>query len=427
VSQKLPEGDLDHGQAVALRPEPNALTRVEIAQLETWAPHGQSRRLHGRITLLLIGVVLGVGVNRLFESFYSDRPAVEAIGPAPSDNDAAFIRVGNRIVVPPTSPLRARLIVEPAVAHKVARSLTLPAQVEADPAKTVKVLPPVTGRVIELKVRLGERVMEGQELAVIDSSDLAQAYADEDKARATVAYARKALDRQLGLEKIGGGATKEREQAQNDHTQALAELERAQARLRSIGALTNDDRKTRLLSLKSPISGSVIDLQIAPGAFLNDSAATAMTIANLDTVWVTANVPEKDISFVSENQPVSVTFSAYPEMIRSGNVLFVSDVIEPDTRRAKVRIGFENSNRSLKPGMFAKASFVAPAKEVLLVPTSALLMSNDRTSIFVEIEPWAFERRDADVEYQDDTTAVVKNGLQAGERVIVKGGIVLND
>jgi cobalt-zinc-cadmium efflux system membrane fusion protein len=289
------------------------------------------------------------------------------------------------------------------------------------------VLPPVTGRVVELKVRLGERVVEGQELAVIDSSDLAQAYADEDKARATVALTKKALDRQLGLEKIGGIATKDREQAQNDYTQALVELERAQARLRAIGASGNDDRKSRLLSLKSPIAGSVIDLQIAPGAFLNDSAAAAMTIANLDTVWVTANVPEKDISFVFENQPVTVTFSAYPEMIRSGSVLFVSDVLEPDTRRAKVRIGFENSNRSLKPGMFAKASFVAPAKEVLLVPTSALLMSNDRTSIFVEIEPWAFERRDADVEYQDDTTAMVKNGLQAGERVIVKGGIVLND
>jgi membrane fusion protein, heavy metal efflux system len=423
----LPEVKPEHAQVVELPSEPNTLTRVENGQLEMWAPLGHPRRFRGRIALLLIGMVLGIGADRLVGSFYRNFAAVQTVAPTPSGNDAAFTREGKRIVIPPTSQLRARLVVEPAVAQKISRTLVLPAQVEADPAKTVKVLPPVTGRVVELKVRLGERVVEGQELAVIDSSDLAQAFADEDKARASVALTKKALDRQLGLEKIGGAATKEREQAQNDYTQALAELERAQARLRSIGAPADDKGKTRLLSLKAPVSGSVTDLQIAPGAFLNDSAAAAMTIANLDTVWVTANVPEKDISFVSENQPVTVTFSAYPEMNRSGNVLFVSDVLEPDTRRAKVRIGFENSSRSLKPGMFAKASFVAPAKEVLLVPTSALLMSNDRTSIFVEIEPWTFERRDAEVEYQDDTTAVVKTGLRAGERIIVRGGIVLND
>jgi cobalt-zinc-cadmium efflux system membrane fusion protein len=163
------------------------------------------------------------------------------------------------------------------------------------------------------------------------------------------------------------------------------------------------------------------------GAFVNDPTAPMMTIANLDTVWVTANVPEKDTSFVSKDQPVSVTFPAYPGKVYEGKVLFVSDVLEPDTRRTKVRIAFDNPDRSLKPGMFANVSFSAPMISRLVVPTSALLMSNDRTSVFAEVEPWTFVRRDVVTEYEEGNAAVILSGLNPGERVIVKGAVVFND
>jgi cobalt-zinc-cadmium efflux system membrane fusion protein len=152
-----------------------------------------------------------------------------------------------------------------------------------------------------------------------------------------------------------------------------------------------------------------------------------MTIANLDTIWVTANVPEKDISFVYNGQTVNVTFPSYPGKVFSGKVLFVSDVVEPDTRRTKVRIAFDNPDKMMKPNMFANATFVAPAMSQLIVPTSALLMTNDRTSVFVEVAEWAFERRDVDVAYQEGATAAVKMGLQPGERIVVKGAVRLND
>jgi cobalt-zinc-cadmium efflux system membrane fusion protein len=299
--------------------------------------------------------------------------------------------------------------------------------VEADPSRTVKVMPPVTGRVIDLKVQLGGRVVQGQELAVIDSGDLAQVYADIEKARSTLTLTKKALDRQMNLEKAGGAAIKDREQAQSDYAQAVAEFERSESRLRAMGIPADQKEQSRLLSVKAPVSGSVIDLQVAPGAFLNDATAAMMTIANLDTIWVTANVPEKDTAFVSTDQPVRVTFPAYPDMVFDGKVLFVSDVLEPDTRRTKVRIAFGNPNRALKPGMFANAKFSAPSVSRLVVPTSALLMSNDRTSIFVEVAPWTFERRDVQTDYEEGDTAIIKSNLKPGERVIVKGGVVLND
>jgi cobalt-zinc-cadmium efflux system membrane fusion protein len=303
----------------------------------------------------------------------------------------------------------------------------LPAIVEADPSRTVRVMPPVTGRVTELKAQLGGRVAQGDVLAVIDSGDLAQAFSDIEKARATVTFTKKALDRQTGLEKAGGGAVKDREQAQSDYDQAVSELGRAETRLRAIGVPADQKEQSRLLSIKAPVSGSVIDLQAAPGAYLNDPTAAMMTIANLDTIWVTANVPEKDIAFIFAGQTAKVAFRSYPGDLFTGKVLFVSDVVEPDTRRNKVRIAFDNPDRILKPNMFADARFEAPAASRLMVPTAALLMTNDTTSVFVEVSDWAFERRNVEIAYQEGAAVAIKSGLRPGDRVVVKGGVRLND
>jgi cobalt-zinc-cadmium efflux system membrane fusion protein len=329
--------------------------------------------------------------------------------------------------VPEGSPLRPRLGVAAVEMTEVAHKLVLPAIVEADPARTVKVLTPVTGRVTDLKVQLGARVAKGQELAVIDSGDLQQAYSDDEKARAQLKLTKQGLDRLLMLEKTSAASAKDREQAQSDYAQAQSEFERSELRLRSIGVSFEQKDEMRLLSLKAPVSGSIIDLQIAPGAVLNDATAAVMTIANLDTVWVTANVPEKDTALVATDQPVDVSFPAYPGQTLRGTVLFISDVLDPDTRRNKVRIAFDNPNKAFKPGMFATAAFIAPPMPRLVVPTSALLMTNDTTSVFVEVADWAFERRTVEIANQEGATAVIRSGLSPGDRVVVKGGVRLND
>jgi cobalt-zinc-cadmium efflux system membrane fusion protein len=105
----------------------------------------------------------------------------------------------------------------------------------------------------------------------------------------------------------------------------------------------------------------------------------------------------------------------------------VSDVLEPDTRRTKVRIAFDNPDKAFKPNMFANAEFEAPKMSRLIVPTSALLMANDRTSVFVEVGDWAFARRDIETEYQEGGHTIIKSGLRPEDRVVVKGGVRLND
>jgi cobalt-zinc-cadmium efflux system membrane fusion protein len=373
--------------------------------------------------LVLIGLIAGVAGERLIVPSKSNTE-VDRTEPAAQ---APFSRIGNRIVVPPSSLLRSKLVVEDAATKEVARELVLPAVVEADPARTVNVMPPVTGVVVDLMAQLGGRVVKGEQLAVIDSSDLAQAISDEEKARSALKLTKQTLDRLLILEKTSAIAVKDREQAQSDYAQAQSELERTDARLRAIGAPMDQKANSRLLSVKSPVSGSVISLQVAPGAYLNDPTAAMMTIANLDTVWVTANVPEKDVSFIFTGQTVKVAFASYPDRVFNGKVLFISDVIEPDTRRNKVRIAFENADKALKPNMFANVTFVAPSVTRIMVPNSALLMTNDRTSVFVEVASWAFERRDVEIAYQEGAAAAIKSGLEPGERVVVKGGVRLND
>jgi membrane fusion protein, heavy metal efflux system len=194
-----------------------------------------------------------------------------------------------------------------------------------------------------------------------------------------------------------------------------------------MGVPADQKEQSRLLTLKAPAAGSVIDLQAAQGAFLNDPTAAIMTIANLSTVWVTANVPERDTALVTTGQDVDVVFSAYPGEVFAGKVLFISDVLDPDTRRTKIRIVFENPDMKLKPNMFADATFLAPRQMLQVVPTRALVLKEETDRVFVEVAPWTFEPRPVEVGFQQGDQAVVEHGLKAGERIVVKGGVLLND
>jgi len=377
------------------------------------------------LAMVLIAAVVGAGIYRLMSNSWGDPARAQA--PGARESAPLLIKEGQRITIPPGSPLRGKLVIATVAEKEIQRTLVLPAVVEADPARTVKVLPPVAGRVVELKVELGARVAKGDVLAVIESGDLAMAFSDAEKARAAEKLTKLTLDRLLALEKTAAIAVKDREQAQNDYAQAQAELQRTETRLRAIGVPAGSTEPTRLLAMKAPMAGSVIDLQMAPGAFLNDPTASVSTIANLDTIWVTANVPEKDTALVAKDQSVEVVFTAYPGEVFRGRVLFVSDVLDPDTRRTKVRTAFQNPDVRLKPNMFANATFLAPKRDLPVIPTTALILRNETDQVFVEVEPWVFEARPVEVGFQQGDQAIVTGGLKAGERVVVKDGVLLND
>ena len=347
-------------------------------------------------------------------------------GSAPEETPG-LVHKGGQIFVPEKSPLRQRLTVLAAPAESKGILIRAPGTVESDPARTVTVLPPGAGRVREIKVALGDHVQRGQALVTIDSPDLAQAYADNDKAASAARLAAKNLGYQEAQFKIGAAAQKDLEQARSDNQQAVAEYTRTREHLRAIGAPAEARGDARLMTVRAPVAGSVTALSVAHGATINDDTQPLMTIADLSVVWVTALVAETDVANVARGQEAQVSVDAYPGKTLRGKVLFVSDVIEPDSRRDKTRIAFENPDGLLKPNMFATVTLHGPTLQRVVLPSSALLMNNDRTSVFVATAPWTFERRTVEPLLEESSQVAIASGVQPGEQVVVKGGILLND
>jgi cobalt-zinc-cadmium efflux system membrane fusion protein len=344
----------------------------------------------------------------------------------PQSEAPLIVRRGEQIIVPESSPLRSRLAVTAARADTINAKQVLPGIVESDPSRTAAVLTPLGGRVLEIRAALGDHVHKGQVLAVIDSPDLAQAYADDGRAEDTLQLTKKNLERQEEQFKLGTASARDLDQARSDRAQAAAEYARTQSRLKVIGVPSGGKRSSQL-SVEAPVDGSVTTLTVARGNMINDPTQPIMTVADLSTVWVTALVPEKDVGAVSKDQDAEVQLDAYPGRTLRGKVLFVSDVIEPDSRRDKLRIAFPNPDTALKPNMFATVTLSGSKQTRVLLPTSALLMNNDRTTVFVATAPWTFERRTVKPELDEGTTVALDSGVQAGEQVVVKGGILLND
>jgi membrane fusion protein, heavy metal efflux system len=370
----------------------------------------------------------GVGFGALFLIIFLTHGFGWMGGAGKSSSGAEpMLRQGDKIVIPEGSALRARLSVMPAPLQAVNAKLVLPGVVESDPARTAAVLTPLGGRVVALKVALGDRVTRGQVLAVIDSPDLGQAFEDDDKAADTARLTEKNLGRQEAQNKLGVASDRDLDQARSDHAQAAAEYTRTQARLKILGVPPGDRASSRMLTVSAPMSGSVTALAVAPGNMINDPTQPMMSIADLSTVWVTALVPEKDVAAVSKNQDAEIVLVAYPDRVLHGKVLFVSAVIEPDSRRNKIRIAFDNQDYALKPNMFATVTLTGAAQSQVVLPSSALLMNNDRTSVFVATAPWTFERRNVETTLEEGSSVAIRSGVAAGEQVVVKGGILLND
>lgn len=356
---------------------------------------------------------------------------------------APLVRRGDRVEVPPASPVRARLRIAAAAHHSVRRSLEAPAEVEADPARLARVTAPLPGRIVQLFVRFGDKVQKGQPIFEIDSPDLVGAQTDYLRARSALAQAERTLARQQDLRQAGIGAVREVEQAQTDRDLSRSELERAALRLKllgidvSVGAAPGTTAPParvdgggvlgRPLTVRAPLSGRVVEYHVAPGEYRSELAEPLMTIADLSTVWVTASVQEKDIRRVQQGEDAVVTLAAYAGEKWTGKVLFVGDLLKPETRTIPVRVALDNEDRRLRPGMFGSVRFTENAAPELVVPTTAIVLLGDASFVFVETAPGAFlfERRRVTPGAQFENLTSITDGLRVGERVVGENAILL--
>ena len=327
------------------------------------------------------------------------------------------------IAVPADSPLRAKLVVAAADTRDVRPKLLVAASVEADPARLAKITPPLTGRVKNLFVRQGEIVKKGQPLFELDAPDLVAARADFLRARSVLLQAEQVLRRQKDLLEHSIAAQRDVEEAQTAFDVARDDLDRAGVRLRLLGI--DSGGLDAPLTVRSPLAGQVLSLATAPGEFRNDSTTPLLVVADLTSLWVTASVPERDVDRVRPGDEARIQVAAFGDRTFSGRVLFIESVLDTDTRTAKVRIQLENHDLRLKPGMFATVAFVGAPVPSLVVPTTALFVSQAASYVWVEKSPWSFVRREVELGAQERESAIVIKGLASGERIVVKNGALL--
>lgn len=350
-------------------------------------------------------------------------PGARANTPAHSTDP---VREGNFITVPEASPLRTQLQVQTIVEQALERPIEVPGTIEPDAAKLVKIVPPMPGRIVRLHAALGDVVRKGDPLFTLDSAELSAAQGEASKARAALLEAKLNLDRQRTLFEAEIAARKDYEQAQLAYAQANSDAVTTAAQLAQLGAGTAP-QSHRQYTMHAPLAGRVIELEGAQGGFWNDNGAPVMTVADLSTVYLAASVSEKDIASIFVGQPAEILLNAYPGKPVTGKVRYIGEILDPDTRTVKVRVAIDNTDGRYRPGLFAKVIFAGEKHAALLVPPTALLQSGLYTRVLVEKAPLRFEPRVVTTGAHADGQVEILAGLKAGERIVVKNGVLLHD
>jgi cobalt-zinc-cadmium efflux system membrane fusion protein len=301
-------------------------------------------------------------------------------------------------------------------------TLTANASITPDVNRTIHVTSQGSGRVVDLKVRLGDAVKKGQVLLSIFSPDLAAAFSDYQKALADERIAKKALDRAQLLFERGAMAEKDLQVAQNAEEKAKVDVTTSEQKLRVLGGDPSQPSPT--LELRAPVSGTIVEQNVAgfEGVKSLDNTPNLFTIADLSQVWVVCDVFENDLSDVHIGDAATVRLNAFPDRTFKGTIVDISRVLDPSTRAAKVRIVLANPNGLFRPGMFAVANFrsrrVRPA---LVVPGTALMRLHDKDWVFRKESPNRFRRVEVHVNGSTpDGMQEIRDGLKADDEVVLK-------
>ncbi len=255
--------------------------------------------------------------------------------------------------------------------------------VSPDVNRTIHVTSLGGGRVIDLKVKLGDTVTKGQTLLVISSPDLASAMSDYQKAKADEVLSHKALDRAQMLFDRGAIAAKDLEVAQDAEDKAKVDLQTAEQHVRVLGA--DPANPSPLINLKAPESGTIVEQNVAgfEGVKSLDNTPNLFTIANLAEVWIVCDVFENDLGEVHLGDAAEIRLNAFPDRVFKGNVADISRVLDPNTRSAKVRIVLGNADGALRPGMYAVATFRSrKLTNRIVVPATAIMRLHDKDWVF---------------------------------------------
>jgi membrane fusion protein, heavy metal efflux system len=301
----------------------------------------------------------------------------------------------------------------------------------------VQVFTPYQGRIIALFAKIGDDVKKGQTLFTIDSPDLLQAESTLIAAAGVRELDNKNLDRLRDLYTTRAVSQRDVEQATSDAQTAEGNLRAARDAVRIFGKTDADiDRiiaersADSTLIVPSPISGRITARDAGPGLFVQPGNAPApYTVADIDTMWMLANVPEGDSPTLKIGQPVQVKVDAFPGRVFDAHVTTIGATVDANTRRVLVRSEVKDPQHELRSGMFA--DFVIRVGGPIRSPAVALdgvVREGDGTmTAWVTADRRHFTRRLVKIGEQRDGYWQILNGVQAGELVATEGALFLSN
>lgn len=357
---------------------------------------------------------------------------------AKADNGHSTPLPPGQVAFPEDSPKLKMIQVKPVSQAEVpTEEVTAPGKVEANPNRTSHVSLPVPGRLITVSVRIGDFVREGQPLVTVESPDVdtalsahLQAMAGVTQAKSAVTKAQADLDRTRDLFSHDAVAHKEVINAEAVLTQSKAGLEQADAtveqsrrRLAILGV--QPGKFGQRMSIQAPISGKVLEMDIVPGEYRNDVSQSMMTIADLSTVWITADVPESSIRLVKVGDAVRIELAAYPGETFTGKVKQIADLVDPQTRTIKVRAEMVNRDGRLRPEMFGRIRLTGAMGSKPVIPATAVVEGEGTNSVWREIGAGKFQKTAISLGERTGDQIAVLSGLKPGDRIVVDGVMLL--
>jgi cobalt-zinc-cadmium efflux system membrane fusion protein len=316
-----------------------------------------------------------------------------------------------------------------ATSREAPSELTVTGVVNADVARAVPVISLASGRVVEIRARLGDQVQKGQLLMRIRSGDISSAFSDYRKAMADEALARTQFERAKLLYDKGAIAQKDLEVAQDTEDKAVVDVQTTAEHLRVLGVDT-DQSPGATVDIFAPVAGVITEQNVtnAAGVKTLDNSPNLFTISDLSWVWVVCDVYENDQATLHMGDSAEIHLNAYPNRVLTGRISNVLPVLDPTIRTAKVRIEVSNPG-VLRLGMFVTATFRGQRGETrAVVPATALVHLHDRDFVY---EPTATTGRFQRVEVVGGNMLPgnlqdVLSGLTPGARVVTNGLVFAN-
>jgi cobalt-zinc-cadmium efflux system membrane fusion protein len=296
-----------------------------------------------------------------------------------------------------------------------------------DISRSVPVVTLASGRVVDIRARLGDTVQKDQVLLQIRSDDIGLGFDAYRKAVSDELLARKQLDRTKDLYQHGAAAVQDVEVAQDNEDDAKTTLDTATEHLKLLG--NDPDRPpSGIVDILAPVSGVITDQEVTIAATVQAySTPNPFTISDLTNIWIVCDVYENDMADVRLDEPTDIKLTAFPNRVFKGKVSNIGSILDPNIRTAKVRIEVPNPGLIMRPGMFATATLYSLTKQTFTsVPSSAILHLHDRDWVLIPVQG-KYRRTEVTSGAQlPNNMQEIISGLQPGQQVVSNAVVMQN-